>query len=159
MDNNTIISILISLLTVSSTLFVVILQRKTEKLKIIENQLSQNKYKAYIDLVEVFYSTIKKIKMNEGDNSIELGTKIFNAKKDILMFGSDEVFKKYTNWLTYTSENPNDPKHMSLFLDLMLEIRKDMRGNKTGITKTDIMQNLMQDRNELKKLEHWWLWK
>lgn len=156
MDNNTLISILISLLTISATVFVVILQRKTERIKIIENQVSQNKYKAYVELVQLFYETLKIIKAKKGDNFDHLSEKIFDAKKDIFMYGSDRVFRKFNDWLTYTSENPGDQKHLSLYLDLMLEIRKDMRGNKTRISRNDIMQNLMQNRNELKKLEHLW---
>lgn len=156
MDNNTIISVLISVLTISSTLFVVILQRKTEKLKIIENQLSQSKYKAYVDLVQVFYDTLKDAKQNKESDTNALGSKIFDAKKDIFMFGSDEVFQKFNSWLCYTSENPGDQKHMKYFLELMLEIRKDMRNNKTVISKDDIMINLMQNKSEIKKMKHLW---
>lgn len=108
MENTIIISILISLLTISSTVFVVILQRKTEKLKIIENQLSENKYKAYINLVKVFYDILKEVRNKKEINSDVTGDKIFDAKKDIFMFGSDAVFKKFSTWLTFTSENPGD---------------------------------------------------
>lgn len=155
MDNTTIISILISLLTISSTVFVVILQRKTEKLKIIENQLSENKYKAYIDLVKVFYDILKEVRNKKETNSDVVGDKIFDAKKDIFMFGSDAVFKKFSAWLTFTSENPGDQRHLNLYLEMMLEIRKDMH-SKTNLSKNDIMQNVMQNRAELQKLEHLW---
>lgn len=155
MESNTIISILISLLTVSSTLFVVILQRKTEKLKIIENQLSENKYKAYIDLVEVFYDILKDVKNKKETDSNVVGNRIFDAKKDIFMFGSDAVFKKFSAWLTFTSENPGDQRHLNLYLEMMLEIRKDMH-NKTNLSKNDIMQNVMQNRSELQGLQHLW---
>lgn len=156
MDNNTIISVLISILTISSTLFVVILQRKTEKLKIVENQLSQNKYRAYIDLVQVFYETLKDVKQKKESDSNILGSKIMDAKKDIFMFGSDEVFQKFNSWLCYTSENPGDQKHLKYFLELMLEIRKDMRNNKTSLSKDDIMINLMQNKLDINKIRHLW---
>jgi|LakMenEpi03Aug12_release.lakeMendotaPanAssembly.Ray.scaffolds.fasta_scaffold1478778_1 hypothetical protein len=156
MDNNTIISVLISILTISSTLFVVILQRKTEKLKIVENQLSQNKYRAYIDLVQVFYETLKDVKQKKESDSNILGSKIMDAKKDIFMFESDEVFQKFNSWLCYTSENPGDQKHLKYFLELMLEIRKDMRNNKTSLSKDDIMINLMQNKLDINKIRHLW---
>ena len=156
MDSTTIISILISLLTISSTIFIVILQRKTEKIKIIENQLSKNKYEAYIELVELFYEVIKDVRQNKESNTKALGDKIFDAKKKLFMFGSDIVFKKFNDWLCFTSENPGDQKHLKYYLELMLEIRKDMRGNKTKITKGDIMLNLMQKKDEMEKLKHTW---
>lgn len=155
MNNTTIISILISLLTISSTLFVVILQRKTEKLKIIENQLSDNKYKAYINLVNVFYDILREVKNKKETNNQIIGEKLFDAKKDIFMFGSDAVFKKFSAWLTFTSEHPDDKKHLKLYLEMMLEIRKDMH-SKTNLSKNDIMQNLIQNRADLKELEHLW---
>ena len=36
-----------------------VMQRKTERIKIMENQLSENKYKAYADMVGLFFSILK----------------------------------------------------------------------------------------------------
>ena len=36
-----------------------VMQRKTERIKIMENQLSENKNKAYADMVGLFFSILK----------------------------------------------------------------------------------------------------
>ena len=122
----TIITILISLLTISSTLFVVILQRKTEKIKIIESQLSQNKYKAYYEVVNIFYEIFKNVKNDKRLNEKDLQSKLIDAKKNLFIYGSDKVFEKFTIWLTESTSNNDQLENMKYFLDLMLEIRKDM---------------------------------
>lgn len=38
----------------------------------------------------------------------------------------------------------------------MLLIRKDIGNNKTLLSKTDIMTNIMQDRREIDKLKLYW---
>lgn len=39
-----------------------LMQRKTERIKIMENQLSEKKYKAYADMVGLFFSILKDAK-------------------------------------------------------------------------------------------------
>jgi len=156
MELQTIITILISLLTISSTLFVVILQRKTEKIKIIESQLSQNKYKAYYEVVNIFYEIFKNVKNDKRLNEKDLQSKLIDAKKNLFIYGSDKVFEKFTIWLTESTSNNDQLENMKYFLDLMLEIRKDMHHNKTFITKSDIMLNLIQDRIVHKEFEKIW---
>lgn len=43
-----------------------IMQRKTERIKIMENQLSEKKYAAYASLVGLFYSILKDVKKRKG---------------------------------------------------------------------------------------------
>lgn len=45
---------------------------------------------------------------------------------------------------------------MGHFLELMLAIRKDMRKDKTSITKMDIMINLMQNHEKVEQTKHIW---
>lgn len=149
MDQQTTISILISLLTISSGIFIVVLQRKTERIKIIENQLSEKKYKAYSELVAIFYNIFKDTKNNKPTNNENLTSQLIDVKKDLFIYGSYEVFRKFTNWLSFSTENQNNLNHMNYFLDLMLEIRKDMGKKKTLLTKHEIMLNLIQDKKVL----------
>ena len=125
------------------------LQRKTERIKIIENQLSEKKYKAYSELVAIFYNIFKDTKNNKPTNNENLTSQLIDVKKDLFIYGSYEVFRKFTNWLSFSTENQNNLNHMNYFLDLMLEIRKDMGKKKTLLTKHEIMLNLIQDKKVL----------
>ena len=145
------IPILVTLLTASTAIFGFLWQRQTEKIKIIENQVSQNKYKAYSELVSIFYDILKDVKHNKTTNNNELVSKMINSKKDLFIYGSDAVFQKLNNWLIYSSLHPNDPKHLNYFLDLMLEIRKDMGQKGTKLTSKDILISLIQNEQEYEK--------
>ena len=156
MDAKTIISILVSLLTISSAIFIVVLQRKTERIKIIENQLSEKKYKAYSELVGIFYNIFKDVKNNTPADNGNLISQLIDVKKDLFIYGSDDVFRKFTTWLSFSTENQNDLNHMNYFLDLMLEIRKDMGKKNTSLTKNEIMLNLIQDKKVLDEFSEYW---
>jgi uncharacterized BrkB/YihY/UPF0761 family membrane protein len=58
------IQILVPILTFLIAIFGFLWHRQTEKIKIIENQISQNKYKAYGELVSIFYDILKDVKQN-----------------------------------------------------------------------------------------------
>jgi hypothetical protein len=142
-------AILISLLAIASGVLGVLLKRQTEKLKIVEQQLSQSKYKAYSELVNIFYDVLKNTKQEKETDKIELMTRMIDSKKDLFIYGSDDIFRKFTQWLTYTTMNPDDTKHFKIFLDVLLLIRKDMGNKKTKLTYNDLLLSLTQNENDL----------
>lgn len=128
-----------------------IIHRKTEHIKIMESQLSDKKYIAYAGLVEMFFRILKNTKKTNVSND-NLAEQMVDLKKDILLYGSDKVFYAYNNFFDVSTNHPGDLKLlMDAWLNLMLEIRQDMCGYSSKITKNDILFNLMQSRDEMKK--------
>ena len=148
--------VLIATLTVACAILGWVIQRKTEKIKIIESQLSEKKYKAYAELVGIFFSLLKHIKRGTTANNNEMMAKMLESKKDIFIYGSDEVLNKFNIWLCSTNSEIENSLQMKYFLDLMLEVRRDMSSNRTKITKKDILINLMQKRDEVESYREWW---
>ena len=148
--------IIIALLTMICAILGWMVQRKTEKIKIIEQQLSEKKYKAYAELVSIFFGLLENIKKGTKFNSTEMMSQMLGSKKDIFIYGSDQVFLKLNTWLCSTNNEAENSKQMKYFLDLMLEIRKDMSGNRTKITRKDILINLIQNEQEVEKYPDWW---
>lgn len=148
--------ILIALLTAICAILGLIIQRKTEKIKIIESQLSEKKYKAYAELVGIFFSLLKHIKKGTTADSNAMMSKMLESKKDIFIYGSDEVLNKFNVWLCSTNQESGNSLQMKYFLDLMLEARRDMSSNRTKITKKDILINLMQKKDEVENYRAWW---
>lgn len=69
------------------------------------------------------------------------------------MYGSDKVFNLFNDWLV-SSTNGDDPtKMMNNLLKFILEIRRDMRNGDTKLKTDDILLNLTQSREEVKKLK------
>ena len=122
--------------------------RRTEELKIMRSQLSERKHKAYADLVATFYSAFKDTKNHEQTDMKAAMSKMIDAKRDIFMYGSDEVFRAFNKWL----ESASQPWQFDEFLKFILSIRKDICG-KTKLTADDVLLNLTQDKEELKKFK------
>lgn len=127
----------------------IIIAWQTEKLRTMREQLSEKKYIAYSDAIEMFYSILKDTKAQRPTNNEEMMGKMIDMKRDIFMYGSDKVFKSFNKWLLATKDN-NDKVQLAAFLDFVLEMRKDLCNNKTKLTKQDILLNLIQNEEGVK---------
>lgn len=151
MSHENIIAILSILISAIVAIAGFIIARQTEKLRTMREQLSEKKYKAYADAVKMFYSVLKDVKAHRITNNDEMMDKMIDIKRDIFMYGSDKVFKVFNTWLLSTTSS-NNKEQFSVFLDLILEIRKDLCNGKTNLTKHDILLNLTQSEEEARKL-------
>lgn len=158
MSHDNIIAILSILISAVVTIAGIIIAWQTEKLRTMREQLSEKKYKAYADAVKMFYSVLKDAKAHRTTKNDEMMGKMIDIKRDIFMYGSDKVFKAFNTWLLATKDD-NKKEQFSAFLDLILEIRKDLCNGKTNLTKHDIMLNLTQSEEEAKKLYEAESWK
>jgi len=150
--NDWIYKFLSILLPITCTILGWIIYRKTERIKIMENQLSDKKYKAYADVVSIFFGILKDTKSNKQVTNKSITDKMIDSKKDIFMYGSDAVFYAFNSFLTKSSKNSNNQKEiMEAFLSFMLAIRQDMCGKKSKLSVRDILINLIQNEEEVDK--------
>ena len=150
--NDWVYKLLSILLPIICTILGWIIYRKTERIKIMENQLSDKKYKAYADIVSVFFGVLKDTKNDKRVANKSIMDKIMDSKKDIFMYGSDTVFYAFNSFLTKSSKTPiNQNEIMGAFLSFMLTIRQDMCGKQSNLSIRDILINLMQDESDVDK--------
>ena len=150
--NDWIYKFLSILLPITCTILGWIIYRKTERIKIMENQLSDKKYKAYADVVSIFFGILKDTKSNKQVTNKSIIDKMIDSKRDIFMYGSDAVFYAFNSFLTKSSKNSNNQKEiMEAFLSFMLAIRQDMCGKKSKLSVRDILINLIQNEEEVDK--------
>ena len=131
-----------------------IIHRKTERIKIMENQLSDKKYNTYSEIVTMFFNTIKDTKEHKTINQKETMIKIMDAKRDILMYASDDVFKAFNNFLltsSLMSQQDSDYAVTKSVLQLMRTIRQDMCGKQSSVTEKDILLCLTQNKEDIDK--------
>lgn len=117
----------------------------------MEGQLSEKRYLAYAKLYDFFYEMLKGQKDNKNINNKEMRNKLLDAKKELIMYASDDVvfaLNKYLSSLT----DADVATQLDYFLDIMLLIRKDMCG-KSKISRDDILLNIMQDKGEMQKFK------
>ncbi len=149
------ITILLGLVSTIATLLcaflAAMLHRKTERIKIMEGQLSEKRYSAYAKLYDFVYELFKKTKDGKNLNDKEMRNKLMDAKKELIMYGTDDVVFALNKYLSSLSE-VDLPTQLDNFFDIMLLIRKDMCG-KSKISRDDIVLNFLQDKNELQKFK------
>ena len=145
-----ILGIISAVTTISCAILGVVLLRKTERIKMMERQLSEKRYSAYAKLYDFFYEIFKVTKDGKRINDKDMRNKLIDAKKELIMYGSDDVVLALNSWLESLSGNSYN--QLDKFLDLMLLVRKDMCGN-SKINRSDILLNLMQDKKELEKFD------
>lgn len=146
-----ILTIIAGLVSAAVAFMGYIIHRKTERIKIMEKQLSEKKYLAYAGIVTLFFNILKTVKAGKTSDD-DWAEKMVDLKRDILLYGSDKVFYAFNNFFDVSTNHPADIKlMMDVWLKLILEIRQDMCGHKSKLRKDDILLNLMQSRNEIQK--------
>lgn len=145
--------ILISVLTLISALLGYIIKEQIEKIRTIQNQLSDKKYKLYHEIYAVFFDLLKQQKGMQEKSNNELALRLVDIKKDLFIYAPDNLVKKFLEWNRFINNNSNDIKHIIIFLDLFVLIRKDMGHKKTEIVNLDILRSIMTTDEEFESMK------
>ena len=146
-----IIPISSSLVTIIVTVMTCKWQMRTELRKILESYVSDKKYKAYYDAVNLVFTIIEESRQNKTVNSDARFHDLLKVKQDIFVYGSDEAFRAFTAYLCSCTPNSDGSDVFKPLLDFMLIVRREISGGKSSISIDDIMLNLMQSKEELRK--------
>ena len=145
--------ILIAVLSIVVTGFGFIIHEQQKKIKINKNKLSDKKYALYHEVYSLLFDIIKEQKDLKNKNNKDLGTRIIDIKKDMLIYAPDEINKKFIEWNRYVANNDKDIKHINIYLDLFVLMRKDMGHPKTEINRDDIWKLIMTTDAEINKMK------
>ena len=124
-------------------------KHEKEKRVEIEKQLSVRKYDVYVRLLTVFFDILKQVKKGQSTSNEKLIDKMIEIKKDILIFGSDDVVNKFFLW----EKKAQSKEALNAFSELVISVRKDMGNPKTKITKKDFLKSLIQGDDVLAELK------
>lgn len=143
--------LIVGVLVFISTILGLIIKVQHDKILSIKNQISDKKYHVYNEIFSIFFDIMregkgftKKMKPND------LPDRIINVKKDLLIYGTDEIIKKFTEW-NVNCNNPNQMSNFQNYLALFILIRKDMGYKKSKLTEKDILRIIMGDDDEYKR--------
>ncbi|ERJ57151.1 hypothetical protein [Sphingobacterium paucimobilis] len=115
----------------------------------IEKQLSDKKYDVYIRLLTVFFDLLKQVKKGQPTNSAKLIDKMLDIKKEIIIFGNDEVLFAFFKW----ERDSQTKRNLKALAELIIEIRRDMGNNKTSVTTKDFLKSLVSTDEDFKYLQ------
>ena len=121
-----------------------ILKKKDDELNLVKNKISDEKYKAYFDIVSLFFDLLKQQKGLKEFSQNELAVRYIELKKNILLLGSDEIFKKFNEFdkNIVEFERDKDISKIEFWLHLFIFIRKDSGNPKTKLTIDDILKSI-----------------
>ena len=149
--NEWIVPILSSIVAIVVAVMTCRWQMRTELRKILESYVSDKKYKAYYDVVNLVFTVLEESRQNKEVNSDARFHDMLKVKQDLFVYGSDEAFRAFTAYLCSCSPNSDGNDVFKPLLDFMLIVRKEISGGKSSISTDDIMLNLMQNREKLRK--------
>ncbi len=149
--------ILLLIMTALSSYLIWRVQFQKDKIKNIENQLAERKYKMYSELIHLLFDISNSEKIGKKISDKELLIKLLSVKKEMFIYAPDKIFKKFTEWLLQLN-NQGSVDHFITFFDLMKMMREDMGHLKTKINLDDFMLFYMQNRDEYKKFKEIYNW-
>jgi len=63
------------------------------------SNLSERKYETYMELLNIFFDQFKAVQSGRPLDTSKLTSRMFDAGKNLMIFGSDDVAMKYEEWL------------------------------------------------------------
>lgn len=99
----------------------------------------------YSLVFDLFKDQKNKIQTDEK----ELGLKIIDIKKDMLIYAPDNVLDQFILWNEFVQNNSNDPRHFKLYMKLFILVRKDMGHQKTKFNEDDFWRLVMADKLQI----------
>ena len=136
-----------------STYLIWRVQYQKDRLKSIESQLSDKKYKMYSELIYIFFDIAMESKTGVEISQPEVVKRVMAIKKDMYLYASDDIFNKFKEWLLNINNHDNPTKHVYDYYELIKLIRKDMGNKKTKLTLDDFMLFYIQNREEYQKFK------
>lgn len=145
--------ILLLLLSTFSAFLLWRLQYQKEKIKTIESQLSDRKYRMYSELFYILFDVSNGEKIGKKLSDKDLLKRILDIKRDMFLYASDDIFKTFTQWTLDLNKNENKIDHFKIYFKLLKMIRKDMGQLNTKINLDDFMLFYMQSETEYEKFK------
>lgn len=140
----------VCILTIIASLLGYIIKRQHDKIQTIQNQISEKKYGVYNEIFGIFFDLMRQGKGYKTEGDKNLPNRIIKIKKDLLVYGTDDIIEQFTIWNTCCNSNES-LTNMKHYLKLFTLIRRDMGYKKTKIKEKEILRLIMGDDNELEK--------
>lgn len=146
--------VLVAVLTIVSGGLGYTIKDQREKIRSIQKQLSDKKYKVYHELYSIYFDLLKQQKNFQRKNEIELINRLIDVKKDLLIYAPDQIVLKFLDWNKRLNNNPDDLKNFYIYLEILTLIRKDMGQSKSEINELDILRITMTTDEEFEKMKN-----
>lgn len=128
-------------------------KHEKEKRVQIEKQLSEKKYQVYIKFINLYFQLYENVKNNKKMPNSEMSKTMIEIKKELMMYGSDSVVKRFFIWQQFSKDNKTNVSLIPI-TNIIIEMRKDMGMPKSKITTTDFLKSLVRNEEEYNSLRN-----
>ena len=134
-------------------------QHQKDRIKDIESQLSEKKYKLYSEIVYLVVDLFMSGKAGEKKlTEKDIEKRLLIAKRDMFLYAPDNVFKTFTEWTLELQGQEAGVDHFKTYFKMMKLVRKDMGFRSSKIELDDFMLFLMQNKEEYRKFKELYKW-
>ncbi len=145
--------ILVALLTGFLSILGIIISKFLEYRQKKQLYLYEKKEKAYASFIKMVYKMQECIKKGEDYSDKDMLEDVLNFSKELTLWGSNKVIKKWIEFRNTDYSNPEDYNNILYNLeDIIIEIRKDMGHKKFGLNKGDILSFFINDKMDDKSI-------
>lgn len=141
-----------SILGVLSSIIIllgVIVKMYHDRYREIKLKLSDKQYQAYSEIITVLFDMINRQKGLRHINDDDILKRIMDIKRDVLLYGSDKVIRKFFEW----EENQLTNKRLLVWIELVVLVRKDMGNKWSRISTNDVFKSLLSPGEDWKSLK------
>ncbi|WP_157547637.1 hypothetical protein [Hymenobacter sp. DG25A] len=125
-----------------------LVKQQKDEIKGIQSQLSDKKYNVYNEVISVIFDIVKSTKGLKKQKENDLISKLIDIRKDLYIYAPDNIIRKFNEWQQYNELQPGNSKHILIYMDLIVLIRKDMGHRKTVIHSREILRSIMLNSSE-----------
>jgi hypothetical protein len=128
-------------------------RHERERRTSVENQLSEHKYRVYIELLNIFFESFKATRSERpAQPDSELVDRMMDVNKELMIYGSDDVALTYQKWLEASRKELAAGRNAPVrgFGEVVIAIRRDMGNRKTRMTPDNVLRQLVTDYDDAK---------
>jgi hypothetical protein len=122
-------------------------RHERERRENVELQVSERKHQAYLSVLNIYFDLMKPENRGKQPDTRLVTNMMFDANKELILFGSDEVVTLYLNWFQELRQGSLNLERLG---ELVVAIRRDMGHPRTDLTAETVLRHLITDYDEAK---------
>lgn len=134
------------------------LKSRTEEMRVIQEQLKEQRRKVYSDILDPYIRLFSNLNAQGSEQAVNTITSYDYRKTsfEFSLVGSDEVVKAYNDLMQYSFKSEaagtqNASAMMRHWGTLLLEIRKNLGNKRTKLSNLDMLSPMIKDIESIEK--------
>ena len=115
----------------------------------VATELRAKMEKPYSEFVSLIFGLVEYTKTSKSMSDAEIMERMIRFSKEVTLYGSNEVVKKWAEYKTSAANNLEPLESMVRLEDILFAIREDLGMKKRGMAKGDLLSLFINDVKEV----------